>query len=75
MENATIDTQVTESKIATLLENAKHAISAGDNAGAGRHADEALALNEEHSDAYYWKGAALLGQKNIRKLLQALPRL
>ncbi len=72
MENSTIDTQATESKIATLLENARQAISTGDYTGAGRYADEVLTLNEEHGNAYYWKGAALFGQKKYKKAVSSL---
>jgi len=72
MENSTIDTQATESRIATLLENARQAISTGDYTGAERYADEVLALNEEHGNAYYWKGAALFGQKKYKKAVSSL---
>jgi|GEM_PF-2760202 len=72
MENTTIDPQLTESKITTLLENAKQAIITGDNSGASRYADEALELNAEHADAYYWKGAALVRQKNYKKAVSIL---
>jgi len=72
MENSTIDTQANESKIATLLENARQAISTADYRGGERYADEVLALNEEHGNAYYWKGAALFGQKKYKKAISSL---